>query len=554
MGMTSIKNLVLAKKLLEAADSISGTFVTSAPKKSKSNFETIIHRNGMDITLLAFNGTDPEHMRLLGMLEWAVAGFTEKLPKVLKRSARLPKLYVAFKDIGAKYFDYGSYSAKELATNYAEYVSATRSIIVNVFSIKGPKTLMRGLFHEYGHDVFQHYMKYEAQASWTKLLLEDASTEDALLSIKEMWPEGVKTVNEAYDSLKGDPHTHEIRNFLRQLEVIINNRPDLSKASLEELLKALKGNKIKDLDPEWNASKTPFRGIPAHPTTLYGYKNPQEAFCEAFALFCRQGPLAVHPRIRRWMVDVLPSAQISTSSLVTAEEVEAPKDIWEALDLADDGYLSPEELVKLHEDLKKFPVLKVDLINKTYGNLHLVSIGKDFKIVDNDGDDYFKVWDPADWISTSSEADTVRDLIGDIISDTFNSDFQESPVNLHHATDASNIEEIMSEGLRAEKRTRGLTNRGTGAAIFTTTLEAAQYGSYGDTVLEIDVKGMKRDGLEYYVALEPSVVEHEAAGVLANVLGLDDYEHYIESDGADDPDTVVLFIPVVPPKYLKVID
>jgi hypothetical protein len=65
---------------------------------------------------------------------------------------------------------------------------------------------------------------------------------------------------------------------------------------------------------------------------------------------------------------------------------------------------------------------------------------------------------------------------------------------------------------------------------------------------------MKRDGVAFSVAQEPSVVEREVAGVLASAVEADDFEWEVMSDGADDPSTVILHIDRVPPKYLRVVD
>ena len=218
-------------------------------------------------------------------------------------------------------------------------------------------------------------------------------------------------------------------------------------------------------------------------------------------------------------------------------------DLWEILD---DG--TPEEI---EEALKPYKKLKIDFLNKTLDDTYLV----EDKIVEwESGDRFTTVKSKDDWLN---DADSLRDDVMEKLAEQFRKDFAQSPGTLYHATDSSNIESIMEEGLRAESRTRGLTNRGVGAAIFTTTEpDSAAYGSYGDTVLAIDTAAMKRDGVRFTAEQEPAVVENEAMGVLASILGVDDfYWDNGHGDGTNDPFTVILFVrDNIAPKYLKVLD
>ena len=230
---------------------------------------------------------------------------------------------------------------------------------------------------------------------------------------------------------------------------------------------------------------------------------------------------------------------------VRAADYDPPADLWEALQLAVDGYLSEEELDKLEADLEKFPALHVGLLNKTYPNIRPVYLDGKYMIVED-----LEAVEPSGWVNG---AGSIKEEIAEVLAERFNADEQAHPAPLYHATQQENIDEIMADGLRAENRTRGLTNRSVGPSIFTTSLEGAQTGSYGDSVIQIDLSGMKRDGVEYYATQEPAVVERTAAEVLASILDIDDYDYPGESDGADDPDTVILYCANVPPKYLKII-
>jgi hypothetical protein len=223
--------------------------------------------------------------------------------------------------------------------------------------------------------------------------------------------------------------------------------------------------------------------------------------------------------------------------------------MWEAIDWANDGYLKPEDLEKLKADIKQYENVRAldDVLEDTF----LV----EDKVVTIDGDD-FSVQDPEEWVFDQMESihSNIKDKVESLLTERFNNDFQDYPVTLFHSTPNKNLEALMKRGLQAESQSRGLTNRGVGAAIFTyDNEESTMTGSYGDTVLAIDCKAMKRDGLEFYVEQEPAVVENETAGVLANVAGADNFHWEAGGDGADDPATVILHIDRVPPKYLRVV-
>lgn len=235
----------------------------------------------------------------------------------------------------------------------------------------------------------------------------------------------------------------------------------------------------------------------------------------------------------------------------SAAEEDSPADMWEALDWAENGWLKPEEIEKLKAEIRKYPNLDASFAGKVLDDTFIV----DDKIIAIDGDD-FEVKSKHDWAFAQMEGTygTLKDDIEEKLAEQFNEDFQSSPVTLFHATASDNLESIMKSGLRAASRTRGLTNRGVGAAIFTYDEEGlALYGSYGDTVLAIDTKGMKRDGIEFYVTQEPAVVEQEAAGIVGSIAELDDFSWETGGDGADDPSTVILHIDRVPPKYLTLV-
>ena len=234
---------------------------------------------------------------------------------------------------------------------------------------------------------------------------------------------------------------------------------------------------------------------------------------------------------------------------MTAHDDNTPSDIWEAIEWANDGYLEDDEVEALKAEIEKHP--RVLVLDEVLEDTFLVK----GQVVIVDGDD-FTVLSPSEWVSGEMESfrSDTKDKVELMLAERFNEDFQEGPITLWHATPKENLPSILKTGLRSESRTRGLTNRDVSAAIFTSdNEETAMYGPYGDAVLAIDCKAMKRDGISFYVEQEPAVVEREAASVLASAVGATDFDWSTGSDGADDPSTVILYVARVPPKYLSVV-
>lgn len=131
----------------------------------------------------------------------------------------------------------------------------------------------------------------------------------------------------------------------------------------------------------------------------------------------------------------------------------------------------------------------------------------------------------------------------------FNRDFWEHPPALYHGTSEDSWKEIQAEGLLPMAETRGIANRGTGSAVFTS-LDVDVPAEYGDVIIQIDTAAMKRDGLTPEVGLETPIVEHELRSAMAHLLRTE-YEGDIEAGISGD--TVVLY-GSVPAKYLSEFD
>jgi len=128
-----------------------------------------------------------------------------------------------------------------------------------------------------------------------------------------------------------------------------------------------------------------------------------------------------------------------------------------------------------------------------------------------------------------------------------NEEFWNSPETVYHGTYEENVDNILKEGLNPADETRGLGNRGTGKAVFTSNSpETAKY--YYDIVFEINTMAMKNDGYMPFVDIEGPVKEAELKEALAYKLGLEDF--YAEYEQGLDPGTYIFFGPI-PAKYLK---
>lgn len=131
--------------------------------------------------------------------------------------------------------------------------------------------------------------------------------------------------------------------------------------------------------------------------------------------------------------------------------------------------------------------------------------------------------------------------------DRFNKEFWQHPQPLYHETTPKNASHIAKTGLGAANLTRGISNRGVGAAIFTTIDPDTAAGHYGGVVFEIDTQNMAIDGLKPYVSLEPPIVEKEYREILARQLGFD-FGYDVENGVQEE--TVIIY-GNVPPQYLR---
>ncbi len=121
---------------------------------------------------------------------------------------------------------------------------------------------------------------------------------------------------------------------------------------------------------------------------------------------------------------------------------------------------------------------------------------------------------------------------------------------VYHGTQEDRIKDIMEIGLSTMDETRGINNRSTGSAIFTSpSAEIASY--YYPIVIEINVGQMKVDGHMPQASKESPVDEAEILQTLANKIGLEGF--YADYEQGLDPETII-FYGNIPVKYLRVVE
>jgi len=126
----------------------------------------------------------------------------------------------------------------------------------------------------------------------------------------------------------------------------------------------------------------------------------------------------------------------------------------------------------------------------------------------------------------------------------------QSHFTVYHATSSEKLPDIMQNGLEPRDETRGVSNRGTGSAIFTSE-NPDDIDSYGDTVLQIHVGQMKADGYTPQASRETPIEESRLRQALAHQLGYNEYEsNEYGSEGIYD--TTVVFYDAIPAKYITI--
>jgi hypothetical protein len=121
---------------------------------------------------------------------------------------------------------------------------------------------------------------------------------------------------------------------------------------------------------------------------------------------------------------------------------------------------------------------------------------------------------------------------------------------LYHATRSKNINEIKARGLLKMNKSRGINNKSTGNAVFTS-LDETAIDSYGEIIIKINMCQMKKDGYMPEVSMEKPIEEAKLRNQLAWKIGIEEFDAIdgYSSDGLFE--TTVVIYGDIPPKYLS---
>jgi len=185
-------------------------------------------------------------------------------------------------------------------------------------------------------------------------------------------------------------------------------------------------------------------------------------------------------------------------------------------------------------DLHQKQVITIDIMGKIY-------------VIDDYG--YPETKDAEEWIDNMYEYELYT-----YVPPKEDENFWKSadrPSEVYHATPNENVDNILKNGLEPRDQTRGITNRGTGSAVFTSE-NPHDIDSYGDVILVIDLNQMMKDGFMPSASKEEPVEEAQTRSQLAYQLGISNYQPSTDysSDGISES-TVVIF-DKIPPKYISV--
>jgi hypothetical protein len=184
--------------------------------------------------------------------------------------------------------------------------------------------------------------------------------------------------------------------------------------------------------------------------------------------------------------------------------------------------------------LGKEEVITFNLLNETY-------IIDDFE--------YPSPKEATEWVWRLTD-NTMDVYVPDIDSNKsfWNDVFSSSTV--YHATQPEYAEEIKKKGLRPSNQTRGISNRGTGSAVFTSE-NPNDIEPYGDVVFEIHLGDMKKDGYMPIVSREEPIEEAEKRNIIANKIGLDMFDATYDLGSEGIYSSTVVIYGTIPPKYLS---
>ncbi len=121
---------------------------------------------------------------------------------------------------------------------------------------------------------------------------------------------------------------------------------------------------------------------------------------------------------------------------------------------------------------------------------------------------------------------------------------------VYHGTYEDRIRDIIRGGIESRDETRGLENRGTGAAVFAS-LTIDEATPHYPHVVSIDLGAMKEAGYMPRLGMETPIEEHQLRQSLAYGIGEDEYYEDIEQGLSGE--TVVIYGDI-PPQFIELVE
>lgn len=120
-----------------------------------------------------------------------------------------------------------------------------------------------------------------------------------------------------------------------------------------------------------------------------------------------------------------------------------------------------------------------------------------------------------------------------------------------HKTKKDEAESIAKDGVMPQKKTRGLDNRGTGPAIFTS-VEDDPMNSYGDYTVEINLREARKLNKDITTGLEEPVEVAIRRSALANLLGVEEDGQFGTDSSSGEADTTLVIYGHVDKQAIRV--
>jgi hypothetical protein len=144
-----------------------------------------------------------------------------------------------------------------------------------------------------------------------------------------------------------------------------------------------------------------------------------------------------------------------------------------------------------------------------------------------------------EFIQNVSESE-LEEAFPNIYSDYFGDPSKYKGTVYHHTTE-DNKQSILTQGIQPSDITRGISNRSTGSATFTSA-EIDESESYGNVIFEIDLEKAIEINPDITTGLEPPIEDSIRRKNLANILEVEDQGQF-EPDSSDGlrEDTLVVY-------------